>query len=336
MTNKYGSRKETFIGMDLHDGALAVVPPATFSLSPAANELVPVYLSVQMDGSSLYSGFSPGGHVYIRGLGIFSNLSCGLTDGSAAHGLTDGWNLLLALHRFGVKLTGGVSNTAGTDQITGAGTLFTQQLAVGQTLVWYDDNARMRSEVIVAIADDTNLTLSNVTQSTGMLGGNTTLRSAYPLISIIGGGFYRLFLTLNQLYDFSFNLGDISRIHRPQGRMSVAAAGTAVTGIGTAFLTDFEVGDAFAYTDDSAARRTGHIAAIASDVAMTLSGAAPSSATGVPFIDYDHHLRIRAAANNAFAFNTASMDTDFSGDNFHLDVMGVVEYTGEAIAVQIT
>ncbi len=342
-SNKYGSLRNTFVGPDLFNLPLPVLPPADLSLTAA--QFAPVYMHFRSGGGANAEteivGFSPRDKPYIRGLAMMSNLADGLVDSCSSHVNTgNSWRLRFSLQRFAAKLTGTISNTAGSATVGGTSTLFSQELAVGLTLVWLDDNGVVRSGVISTIASDTSLALTALTTSTAgtMFTANTTLKGAYSLagaVGVAGSSIDVPFLALNNLEPFAFFLGSVAGVTPPQGRITMAGGSVNVVGVGTSFTTDFTTSSIIAWLDDAGVRRTGCVATVTDDTHMTLTtttsmtGTPYLSATNVAMIDTDNHLRIKAQVFDIFEAYTVSIDPAYGDGTRRLGIhaMAEIEHT---------
>lgn len=330
--NKYNSRINTFIAPDVYRLAMPVLPPADLSLAGAA--FASSYCYYKRVGSLLMGGFSKLDQPFLRGFGFFSNLADGLVAATDHYVDAQGMHFILQLERFAAVLSGSIDNVAGTNAVTGVGTLFTEELAVGSTLVWVDDGGVVRQATVLTITDDTNIVLSAVTGSGAgtMFAANTTAANGYLKISDAGDGLDLPILTLNQLYDYSNFVGDVSRVKTPRGLINVTAASAAVTGRDTFFTEDLEPGDSFSWLGDNGTRYVGCVQAINSDISLDLVAVAVagSTATLKAFFDLDDHLRILARPTSDYDFYTVTIDPAFNTPRllmFH--VAAVIEHSLE-------
>ena len=335
LSNKYGSRIDTFVASDLYNLPLPVVPPADLSI--VAANFAPSYLYFRMGITSKVVGFSPRDNPYIRGFGMYSNLADGLVDKSSAHfGSSNSWRVRFSTQRFGAALTGLVVNVAGTSAFTGfaAGALFTRELAPGMAIVWLDDNRCIRTGTVSTITNDNALVLSSVTANAvgSMLVGSTTAGIAYPLVGVNGAAGNTVdlpFAALNVMQQYNFFAGAVTAIYPPLGTITVTTGSINVVGKNTAFLTDMAVGTVVGWTDDLGVRRTGSVAGVTTDVAMTLSAVAYSNASGAAMLDLDHHLRIKCDVAAQFDAYTISIDPAYGAVSRRLAIhaMAEIEHT---------
>ncbi len=328
-SNKYGSLRNSFIGSDLYNLVIPVTPPADLSI--ASSLMAPSFLNFRLGATTKVVGFSPREKPYIRGMGLSSNLADGLVDASASHyGGGSNWEIQLQLQRFGAALTGTIANTAGSANIVGTGTLFTRELAVGSIITWLDANQVVRSGTVATITTDTALVLTAVTKNTAlsMFLGNTVTGVAYPMLGNAGASVIIPILMLNVTAPFDFFLGDVSLIYPPLGRISVASGSAAVTGVGTSFQTDFVAGSVIGWLDVSGVRRTGVVASIASQTALTLTAVTYAQASGAAMIDLDNHLRIQSQMSGVnFLAYTITIDPAFATRRMSLSALAEVEHS---------
>jgi hypothetical protein len=272
--NQYDSKSQAYGAIDMYSLALGVVPPANLAI-PAV-DFCPRYLSSGFVSSSPEVGFDKMDAPRLRSIGFFCNLADGLVDanGSSLPG-PGGFILKYGLDRIGPRIRGRISNTAGSATVTGdAATRFTEDAAVGMSLVWSDANGATRIGVVSIITDDATLTLTAVTRSAGMFTGATANRPAYGLV-LLDSSLFKLWIpTLNQLYQRDDIVNDVSKIRPIVGLSSFPAAvpgdGTmVVTGVGTRYLRDVTVGQYIRYATGT--KRTLIVQSIQSDTQMTLT-----------------------------------------------------------------
>lgn len=349
-TNKYNSKTATFMGMDIYNLPLPVLPPADLSI--AASAFASRYLADrESSANGPVFGFNRVDNPYLRSLGLFSNLADGLVDGFTQHNaINGGFEIQFFLDRLGPRLTGLISNTAGSATVTGAGTLFTRELAPGMTIVWRDGGNVMRIGIIDAIASDTSLTLSSGTASTGMFTNGTAGKVCLPMVLPDPTTFVLQVPTLNYLYTRSLQISDVSKIRPIMGTLTFPAATPAVgattmtvTGKdGSKFTRDCSVGQYVRY-NTGANQRTLRIASITSDTAMVLtvspSGKLPGAFTYPAFIGavgwLDNDFGIRVVPITTFSLYTVSIDPQY-GDgtrrlSFH--VVAEIEHTEVLLGV---
>jgi hypothetical protein len=337
--NKYNSQTATFMGMDVYNLPLPVLPPADLSIVSGA--FGQRYLA---DRESLVNGpvfgFDRTDNPYLRSLGIYSNLADGLVDGFSQHNDTNGgFTLQFYLDRFGPRLTGTISNTAGSATVTGAGTFFTRELAPGMTIVWRDEGNVMRVGIIDAIASDISLTLTAITASTGMFANSTTANVCIPLVKPDTSTFSLQVPTLNQLFSRSLQVSDVSKIRDVRGTLVFAgatpAAGAttmAVTAIDGKFTQDVTVGQYIRY-GTGAAQRALIVGTVTSDTAMLLTVPPlanlpvaftyPAATQAVGWLDQD--FGIRAQVINTWLFYTIAIDPAFGNGTRRLAFHVVAE-----------
>ncbi len=323
--NKYNSLSDTFIATDLYNLPLPVLPPADLSL--ANTQFAPSYMYFRMGGSTKVVGFNKKDKPYFTSVGMSSNLAAGLVDAASAHeGDSNSWRITYQLERFAAKLTGTVSNVAGNAALTGAGTSFTTQVAVGSVLVWMDTNRVIRSGTVLTVTDDTNIVLTAVSTNAGMLTANTVNSAAYPLIGNAGVSVTIPFITMNTLYPVDFFLGDVSKVYPPLGVIQTAAASAAVVGTSTSFVTDFVVGQPIAW-GTGADRRTGVISVITDQTHLTLAAVADLDRTGQALLDYDDHLRIKCVESRTFLAYTINIDPRYGDGTRRLSIHALAGIT---------
>jgi hypothetical protein len=327
--NQHGSLVNTFMGPDIYNNTGVMLAPADLVVFAAQGQ--PVFLGYTDPTPAIFPGFEINDKPYLKKLGLFSNLADGLVSTPLfnQYGQQGGLFLRLQLIRFAADLTGTISNTAGLSPVVGVGTLFTQELCVGQSIWWYDDNGRLQTGVVATITDDLNLILAAGTENTGMFTVNTSGKVASPQIALAGNYKTLNLPALNLLTDFNFFIGDVTKVKPPRGVITVVAASAAVTGSGTFFTEDLEVGQAFQYTDDLGVPRVGLVNAIASNVSMTLQAVAPAATDGtrVPFNAYDSQLRIVANLPVSMEFATITIDSAFNTRPLIFNAQAVIEHS---------
>lgn len=341
LSNKYGSKVDSFAAYDMYNLPMPALPPADLTI--AAGGIVSTYMSFRNGAQSRVVDFDPDDNPYIRGLGLSSNLADGLVDAASSHrGGQTSWQIVLRPIRVSADLTGGIANTAGNANVTGVGTLFTRELAVGSIIAWVDDNYVQRQGQVLTITNDTALVLTAVTASTGMFTANTTVATGNACQLVGQAGYAGSSITIpilqmNTMYPFAFFAADATLIYSPQGKITTVAGSAAVTGVGTKFLTEMVqngsngAGYVIGWIDDLGVRRTGVVASIASETALTLTAVVPATGggTNVAMIDLDDSLRIRAEMPYAFFAYTITIDPAF-GDGtrrLSLSVMAEIEHT---------
>lgn len=333
--NKYNSRLDSFAAPDMYNMIMPALPPADLAI--AAGTLVETFLSFRNSATSRVVDFSPFDNPYIRAFGLTSNLADGLVDAAASHvGQQPSWQVTFSALRMSADLTGTIANTAGSAAIVGTGTLFTQELAVGSLITWVDNNKAARQGTVLSITDDTHLTLTAVTASTGMLTTNTIASAANQLVGQAGyaGSTVTIpFLKMNVMYPFAFFIADATLVYTPRGKITLTAGSAAVTGVGTKFLTEMVqnggngAGYVIGWTDNLGVRRTGVVASIASDTALTLTAVLPATTggTNVPMLNLDGSLRIRAQMPLAFNAYTISLDPAYGDGAHRLSIAALAE-----------
>lgn len=334
-SNKYGSLVDTFAAYDMYNLPMPALPPADLTI--AAGGIVSTYMSFRNSATSRVVDFNPNDNPYIRGVGLTSNLADGLVDASSSHkGAATSWQIILRPLRVSADLTGTITNAAGSATVSGAGTVFTQELAVGSLLIWADDNGTQRQGTVLSITNDGVLTLTAVTASTDMFQGASTAVSANQLVGqagYAGGSVTLAMLQMNVLNPFAFFIVQATLIYSPQGKITTTAGSTAVTGVNTKFLTDMVqngsngAGYVIGWTDDLGVRRTGVVASIASETALTLTANVPATGggTNVAMLDLDAGLRIRAEMPLAFFAYTISIDPAYGNGTRRLSISVMAE-----------
>lgn len=356
MGNLYNSILETFNAFRLYSKVLPVTPPADLSLPNslfttkfAASRLVSVGGVPQIGyGTSFDRTDKP----RLRSVGFFANIADGLVDAETpSTAVNTLYNIGLALERYGVMLTGTISNTAGTDAIVGVGTLFTNELAPGMIIVWEDDEYNIRQGEIDTITDDLNLVLTAVTDNTAnsmFENADTTAKRAYPKIanaSIPGDAFDGEVVvnvaTLNQLYAQDVFIGDVSFVRPIEGRISfqnaiAGGANTVATGLGTKFTRDVIPGQWIRYTDDASVIKTVLVLTVDSDTQLTIvtpaAGVAGVATVATRVIVgtsgwMDSFLAVRVQIYSNPVFSTITIDPSFDAKQFSLHIISEIEHT---------
>jgi hypothetical protein len=334
--NQYDSITETFLGMDLYNLPMPVVPP--IDLSIPFTEFVPRYLGPRETNTPVI-GFNRLDKPQLRSLGIFSNLADGLVDGAGAF-TGQGFVFAFYLDRLGPRLTGNIVNGAGTNTITTTlPAKFTWELSPGMTIVWLDDNKVQRSGVIDTITDDDNLILTAVTPSTGMYSASTTASFARPAVLIDLFPVTLRVPTLNTLFTRDVIIADVSKV-RPINGIStfevaipqVGASSMNVRGVGTRYLRDVTVGQ-YVRVTSGGQPYTLIVQSVTSDVLMALTippAAKVPTIASYPavtqVIDWvDDILATRLEVIRDFALYTISIDAAYGQANRRLSFHAVAE-----------
>ncbi len=337
-SNKYGSLVDSFAAPDMYNLAMPVTPPTDLNLTTVA--FANTYLSFRNSTTSRVVDFNPNDNPYIRGLALTSNLADGLVDASSAHyGGSISWQCVLRPHRVSAALSGTINNVVGTATITGGGAAkFTQELVVGATLVWIDDQQVQRDGTILTITDDNTLTLNANTLSAGMFIAGTSYKKGYILVGqdgYAGDAISIPFLQMNNMYPFAFFAARASLIYTPRGKITLTAGSTAVTGVGTKFLTDIVqngnagLGYIIGWVDDLGFRRTARVATVNSDTLLQVTANIPAGYTGtnVSFVDLDNALRLQALIPFGIFAYTISISPSFAGKRLSFGVMAEIEHS---------
>ncbi len=326
-SNKYNSLVDSFYATDLYNLVMPAVPPASLNI-PAATFAIS-YFANRVGAVSKVVGFDKRDKPYFRGLGLYSNLGAGLRDAAAAHyGSSNGWQLTLQLQRFAAELTGTIANVAGTNAVAGVGTSFTTELGEHSIISWVDDNGVVRVGVVATVTDDTNLVLSSVTDNTGMATANTAASTAFPFIADAGNSIDFQFITMNEIMEQAFFIGDVSGIYPPRGTVACGTATVVLEGVGTFFTEDYSNGMPIVF-GTGANRRTYVIDTITDDTHLNLYEVPSVAVRGAPLVEYDHHLRIRARVPVDFLAYTVDLNPLYGAGNRRLSISGaaVIEHS---------
>ncbi len=290
--NNYGSKINTMLGQDIYNLPMPVTPPANLSL--ASTSFTPRYLSARegtISGAPVTSGhtvrFDRRDKPMLRGLGLYCNMADGLVDAMSSHSLTTGICLRLMLDRFFTKATGTISNDPAAPDplaVTGAGTLFTRELCPGQNALWLDDAGNVQVVTIGDIASDTSLSLGSGPRSGGMYSGHAaTAVALFPMVKSGAASALSISLpSLQEVFPFSFFIGDLSKTRPIRGLTTIyaATAGGAdarMQGKGTKYLTDLTVGQHIRF-GTGASQRTCVVQTVDSDTEATLATPATGTA----------------------------------------------------------
>jgi hypothetical protein len=325
--NKYGSKLDSFIASDLYNLPMPVLPPANLSLASTA--FAPSFLFFRTNTGRKVAGFLPTDNAYIRGLGINSNLADGLVPFAAVNDAVSGWNVRFTPQLFAAEIAG-ISNTVGTDQLTGAGTQFAEFLNIGSVVMWLDDNKCVRTGTVLLIAaGGASLTLAANTTNAGMLTASTTGKSIYVLIKNAGTTLDIPFLMMNTMSSFSFFAWQASTVYAALGKISITTGTAALVGVGTSFVTDYAVGSPIGWLDDVGTRRTGVVLLVNSNTSITLTANALSTATNASIIDINSFIAIKTEMNHTFAAYTITIDPLFGDGTRRLtiSVLADIEHT---------
>jgi hypothetical protein len=153
------------------DGTFAPYPLIRFDPYPGGNSLTPQHLTNffrQTDNADagglasadLWGVLADESHAYAAGtrIWVFGGLDEDLPSDEGGHSYTDDYGATWKRLHYLTTITGTASVSNGTAAVTGAGTNFTTELAVGD---WMRFSGDSRSYEILTIADDLNLTLAS-------------------------------------------------------------------------------------------------------------------------------------------------------------------------------
>lgn len=329
-SNKYGSFINTFFAADMFNDVLPVTPPADLSLS-AGSDMCESYFSFRNSAGGIVPDFNINDNPYFRGIGLTSNMADGLVDASSAHyGSSSSWQLVITPQQVSADLTGTISNSPGSAAIAGAGTLFTQEVCVGATLVWRDGGGVLRSGVVLSIGSDTALVLTSVTASTGMYQNFTVGESANILTGIAGGLGNSItipILMLNTLQPYSFPAANVSLLTSLTGKISTVAGDATVTGSGTRFQSEFTAGQIFGWVDDTGTRRTGKVSSITSNTSLELTAVATSQTSNKAMLTLANSIRLKAGMVSTFNAYTIAIDPSFATRLLSISAYAEIEHS---------
>lgn len=318
--NRYNSQLDFFMATDMYNLPLPVLPPADLSILSTA--FAPSFLFYRTGSSTKVVGFNPLDNAYIRGLGLQSNLADGLVASASGQNSSTGWQVILSSFVYDtVSLA--ISNTAGSDQITGAAGDFEKYLNVGANVMWLDDNKVVRTGVVASVAaGGASLTLSSVSKSGAatMFSGNTTNKKIFVQTKQCGGTIDFPFLTMNTLNPYSFFAWQASKVYAKSGTVSVTSGSDALVGVGTSFTDDYEAGDVIGYLDVSGIRRTGIVSTVTDDTNLTLTANALSTVSNAAQIDVNEFVGIKAEMGNDFTAYTITIDPAFGNGTRRLSI----------------
>ena len=185
-----------------------------------------------------------------------------------------------------VNKTGTISVSNSSLSVTGTGTLFTTELAVGDVL--YDTSNNLIGTVIT-ITSNTALTLNAFAPTTT---NNVVFRNEDAVVTGVGTDFTSELVVGQQVFNLSgAYLGTVRSIasatemklrsHDAVAQISLGyrTGSTTVTGVGTSFTTELAVGNILVAGN----RTLGIIQSINSNTQLTLSGLVGASVSGVAF-----------------------------------------------------
>jgi hypothetical protein len=324
--NQYDSISAAFDGMDMYNLPMPVVPPLDLNLAKAA--FCQRYVADRQSPSAgAVVGFNRLDKPFIRSMGFFSNLADGLVDAESQHvDGNGGFTFRISLDRFFVS-RGVISNTAGSDIVTGNATAdFLNTIAVGQFIVWNDDAFVTRFGQVASIQSDTALTLTAITESTGMFANNTDSNSFRTIVLLDPTTFDLQVPTMNTLFDRQTQISDMSKIRPITGLSSfpgatpIGGGSTAImTGVGTKYTRDVVAGQCIRF-GSGANERTLLVISVDSDTQLTLEIADvalyPAAftfpallPTEIGWMDADFGVRV--GLENALELYTISLDPNF-------------------------
>jgi len=327
--NKYGAKRDFFVATDMYNLPLPVLPPADLSIVSTA--CAPSFLFYRTGAVTKVAGFDVRDNPYIRGLGLQSNLADGLVAAASAQNATSGWQVILSSFVYDTASLL-VSNTAGSDQITGGSGNFEKTLAPGAGVMWLDDNKTVRLGTVLSVAAGGNsLTLTSATGSGAgtMFAGNTTNKILYVQTKQCGGTIDFPFLTLNTVNPYSFFAWNAPTVYAKSGTVSIAVGTAALVGIGTSFEDDYTSGDLIGYLDNTGVRRSGVVSTVTDDTHITLTSNALATVTNAAQIDVNEFVGIKAVMGNDFTAYTIAIDPAFGNGTrrLSLSLMAEIEYT---------
>lgn len=272
---------ETALASDFWNLPLSVLgtPPADIALDPA--KCSPRFLASAAIGNNIAdrAGFQRDDAVFLNSYAIYSNLGDGLVPGNLT---PSSMQLFVNQSRFFPRLTGQISNTAGTNAIAGFGTLFTRELCPGIAVFWRDDNGTLRSGAILSVTSDTVATLATNTINTAasMYTGNSTVVILYAQIFTgINSQILNVAL-LNQVTTTQLQLSDLTFVKPISGTVSTVAGNTNVVGNATTFTAEIQAGQ-FIRIGTGTSMRTLHVSSVTNNGALVLQ-VPGSGVAGVP------------------------------------------------------
>lgn len=358
MSNLYNSLLRTFNAFRFYSKTLPVTPPADLTLSGSLFTPKFVFSGQVVSGGIPSSGpacaFNRLDNPRLRGAGFFGNLADGLVDAATMGDSTNSvFRLGFKLERYGAKLTGVISNTAGLAAVTGIGTLFTEELAPGMTITWEDDGLNIRQGVIQSIADNTNLTLTGATNNTAssmFAGVNTTSVDAFPKILDAGDEKFIDVATMNHVYPQDLFVGDVSMVRPIEGRVTfqnaiAGGANTTATGLGTTFTRDVTAGQWIRYVDDNLNTKTVMVTSVDSDTQLTITtpaagtaGLATAATRVIVGTDgwMDVALAVLSRMVTSLEFYTVTIDPAFATRLLNLHIVAEIEHSDELVGSLIT
>lgn len=323
-SNRYGSLYETFVVPDLYNKVWPVVPPAPLNLPSA--DFLPGFLQNRYNlgvPGTRSIGFSPRDIPTLRKLGVFCNFADGLIFNNTIWNVSNGLNVRIDLSTWGPKLSGTVS-VAG-NALTGVGTLFTRELALNMVISYESATGLIQTATVLAIASDVAATITP-NPSPAAAGS-----SAWPELLTSFSNIQFPVYALNELFEQSYRIGDVSKIMEIySGDITVAAGSANVTGRGTRFLSELQsagIGNQFIrWVSDAGVMVTRQIAGIASDTALTLVSVSPSTATNKPLTPSFNHIRIKATIDDALVFDTISVEPAHSVSQLSFGLVAEIEH----------
>lgn len=341
MPTQYGSRLDTFLAPDIFSALLSskATPPADLSI--AVSDCRESFFFNRMGTFKLY-GFSLRERLILRRVGLFSNLADGLVLNNANFEGA-GPSLELNLTAWGARNhLLAVTGTA----VVGTGTQFTRDFAPGMRIAYRATTGLLAIGTIATITDDTHATLSVATgNTTGSVAAYPEIipNTAIPLnpdgttITPPSGAGYTMgiaipLITLNNLFSQEFQIGSAQlNVMSYSGTISVANGGTAVTGIGTKFLSELAANMFIRWTDDSGVQVTRKVLSVTGDTSLVLATAAPSAATNQSLLVAATHLRLTGKLVNPLAFSTITIDPSFASRVLNLGFVAEIEHTNDTL-----
>lgn len=335
--NNYGSLVDTFSAMDIYNLPLPVTPPANLTLARTA--FTRRYFAGREGAAAPVTRFNVADKPFLKSIGIFSNLADGLVDAASSHrGQLNGLTVTLSLDRFFPALTGTITNDPGgmdPQGVVGTGTLFTREVCPGMRLVWRDDNDNIQTVEVGTVPDDVSLGISSP-RSQGMYSGvAATNRPLWGLVQPQAGNSLTVSVpTLNQLYPYSFFLGDVSKVRPITGKLTFRAGSATVTGKNTRFTREIAAGQCIRY-GTGAAMRTLLVASVESDVSLTVNvpgtgvAGVPTNAVDQEIGLLDNFLGLRGELSSGLEAYTITIDPAFGASSRRLAIhlVGEIEHS---------
>lgn len=337
--NKYGSKNESAVGMDMYNLANVLSPPTDLSI--ASTHFTNRYLAVRQGASGPTIRFNKTDQIKMKRFGFFSNFADGLVDASAAHQLSGntGFTFTLSVDRLGAVLPGTMTDTGAGTNIFNTTQDWRNYLVAGMTVVFADDGGNLHVDTVSAVSA-TQLTLTNNLPTVGMFAGasgRVTADAVYPLIVAPTTLAFTL-AAMNFMQDGEFVLHTVDKIRPFTGKWTFTEGSDVVRGERTKFTEQVTAGQYVRWFDSTSTLKTGKVSSVDSDTQLTLDAVVPVGASGTYDADnagsigtsLDVAQAIRVQLSSTISCYTISIDPAYANKRLMFHFIADIEHSLDA------